>query len=95
MRDAAVATSATYFSRRRVRGRFVSPIVHPSRRVPCRRTSTASVVAPTCIVADALTKIVLLAGEAGFPLVRRFSASAIIITRQGRIIRSEPLPRAA
>lgn len=93
--DSAMATSAMYFSRRRVRGRLVTPVVDPVRRVACRTASTVSVIAPTCLVADALTKVVLLAGEAAFPVVRRFSASAVIVTPEGRVVCSESSDRAA
>jgi thiamine biosynthesis lipoprotein len=89
LRDAAVATSATYFTRRRVAGRLLSPIVHPLTHRPCRARSSVSVVAVTCVIADALTKVVLLAGEQAFPLLRRFLASAAIIAPDGRVLHSE------
>lgn len=90
LRDGAMATSATYFSRRRVRGRQVSPVVHRADGRPCLRAFSASVVAPTCAVADALAKVVLLGGKDAFPMLDTFSASALILTPNGRVLVSEP-----
>lgn len=59
----AVATSATYFSRKRLGGSTVSPIVDPSTNRPLRRRVSVSVFAPTCLEADALTKAVLFSSE--------------------------------
>jgi thiamine biosynthesis lipoprotein len=85
VRDAAVATSATYFSRRRVRGAAVSAIVDPLRCEPCRTRASASVIASCCAVADALTKVVLLDERRAAHVLRRFAASAVVITPRGRV----------
>ena len=89
LREAAVATSADYFSRRLVGGRWVSPIVHPGHGAPRVRAGSVSVVAPICAVADALTKVVILGGTAAFPILKRFSASALVLTTDGHIVVSE------
>lgn len=45
----------------------------------------ASVRAPTCMMADALTKVVGVSGEAALPLLREFGAAALLF-RQGRMV---------
>lgn len=57
----ALATSAAYFSRKRIGAACVNPIVHPRTGKPQRSETSVSVFAPTCMEADALTKAVLLA----------------------------------
>ena len=63
MPRAAVATSAGYFANRKVHGQRVSPIVHPRTGKPLRSTRSVSVFSSTCMVADALTKAVLLSPQ--------------------------------
>ena len=57
--DGSLATSAGYFERRRRHGRWVGPHVDGRRRRPVGTRSSVSVVAKRCVVADALTKVVL------------------------------------
>jgi len=64
--NAAVATST------------VSPgsHIHGATREPMRGTRTVSVVAPSCMIADALTKVVL--ADPSTPLLAQFSAQACV-----------------
>ncbi len=78
IRDTALATSATYFSRQRVGRRWRTPIVRPSTQRPCTSAISVSVFAPSCLVADGLTKPVLLSDHAD-DIVRRFNALAVIV----------------
>jgi FAD:protein FMN transferase len=95
LRDAALATSALYFSRRRHRGRIVSPIIDPARRAPCTTSRSVSVVAPTCAVADALTKVVALRDADAFRVLTSWHASALILDANGEVRTSESASRAA
>ena len=73
IRDAAVATSADYF--RTAQGALVEPraqSVHPF-------SGSVTVVAPTCVLADALTKIVALRPEKSAALLARYGAHAFTI----------------
>jgi FAD:protein FMN transferase len=45
----------------------------------------ASVRAPSCMIADALTKVVGVLGEAAIPVLRRYGASALLF-RQGGVV---------
>jgi FAD:protein FMN transferase len=65
-------------------------VIDPTTRVPVRAIQGATVRAPTCMVADALTKVVMIAGEAADTLLDYFQASALLVTADGdrRITRS-------
>ena len=85
LRDAAFATSADTFARRHWRGRAVSPLVDPTRGRPCVPARSASVRASTCLVADALTKVVMILGRRSAPILRAHRASGFLITAQGDV----------
>jgi FAD:protein FMN transferase len=87
--NAALATSATYFARRRWRGRWVSPVVDPRRGRAVVRTASVSVRAASCMEADALTKAVLLLGRRSAKLLRERAASAFVLDRRGMVSSSE------
>jgi thiamine biosynthesis lipoprotein len=75
----ALATSAAYFSRSVWRGRTISPVIDGLRRRPTIPFFSASVAAPTCMLADALTKLVLLRGPRAQGLVRRLGGRPFIV----------------
>ncbi|WP_317201387.1 FAD:protein FMN transferase [Janthinobacterium sp.] len=77
--DAALATSASYFSARGKDGARVSALVDGRDGRPMTGAASATVQAPTCAVADALTKIVLASGDARHPALAVFGAAALII----------------
>jgi thiamine biosynthesis lipoprotein len=85
LRDGSIATSAPYFSKRRVQGREVTPIVDPAARAACTSSRSVSVIAPTCVIADALTKVVALRGVRSVPVLDRFDASALILNADGAV----------
>lgn len=60
-----------------------APHVHGRRRRPVGRRSFVSVVARRCVIADALTKVVLADGAGSESVLRRFGASAHLF-RPGR-----------
>lgn len=83
LHNASIATSGTYFSRRRIRGREVSAVIDAATGEPCRSRSSVSVVADRCVIADALTKVVLFGGRAAVPVLEQFSASAALLDADG------------
>jgi thiamine biosynthesis lipoprotein len=85
LRDAAVATSAPYFSRRTFRGRDVTPIVDPAACAACTTSRSVSVLASTCVIADALTKVVALRGHRALPVLKQFGASALMLNADGAV----------
>jgi thiamine biosynthesis lipoprotein len=77
--EGAVATSATYYSGRRVRGRTVSPLIDAATRQPCAGGRSVSVLADRCTVADALTKVVYAAPAAALAALQHFGAHAVVL----------------
>lgn len=80
LQNSALATSGAYFSRRISGSRPVSALVDPRSREPYVLNNSVSVRAPTCMTADALTKVVLFAPA---PLAERVldecSAEAFVL----------------
>jgi len=89
LENAAFATSAGYFARRRWRGRRVSPLVDPVRGRPWTKPVSVSVRAATCLAADALTKVVAILGARSAPILRAHSASGYLVTRAGVAVAGE------
>lgn len=85
LENAALATSASYFSRRRWRGRWVSPLVDPRRGRALVHATSVSVRAGTCMEADALTKAVLLLGRQSSKILRDRAATAFVVDRRGTL----------
>ena len=84
LRDAAIATSSGYFSRKQWRGRNVSPLVDGRTRLPCDDSLSISVVAPEAACADALTKIVFAMRDDAAPLLAARGATALVLDRRGK-----------
>ena len=79
--DGAVATSAYGGDRRRIAGRrWATPLIDPRAGLPMMSTRTVSVIAPTCMLADALTKVVALRGRAAARVLRDYGASATVLS---------------
>jgi thiamine biosynthesis lipoprotein len=93
IRDGAVASSAYGGQRRRIRGRMVTPLIEPHARLPSMTTRTVTVVAPTCMIADALTKVVALKGERAESVLARYGAGAAILSPAKGRWRCTRLPR--
>lgn len=77
--EGALATSATYYSARRVRGRDVSPLIDGTSRHPCAPGRSVSVAAERCAVADALTKVVYADPAGALASLQRFGAHAVVL----------------
>jgi thiamine biosynthesis lipoprotein len=89
LQDAALATSASYFARRKWRGRWVSPLIDPRRGRSCGQSASVSVRAATCIAADALTKVVAVLGHRSAQILRDHAAVAYLLTSQGDVLSTE------
>ncbi|HKW95933.1 MAG TPA: FAD:protein FMN transferase [Methylomirabilota bacterium] len=75
VRDQALASS----------GGGPAAIVDPRSRAVPGTVRGASVLAPSCLVADALTKVVTIAGEAARPVLLRHGASALFVSAAGKV----------
>lgn len=78
LRDGAVATSGSYFSVELASVPGVSALVDPRTGEPLLSRHSYSVVAPDCMTADALTKVLALSGNDHHPSFSRFGAHALI-----------------
>jgi thiamine biosynthesis lipoprotein len=83
LRNAAIATSAGYFTRRKRAGRVVTALVDGRTRQPHDASLSASVIAPTALVADAMTKVVLALGPKANSVLCQYEAVAIICDSRG------------
>ena len=60
-------------------------IINPRTRQPTCIITGATVCAPDCVTADALTKIVMIQGDASVPLLDHYRASALVVSAEGDI----------
>jgi thiamine biosynthesis lipoprotein len=74
----SVASSGGYFECRRHLGRLVGPHVDGVTRMSLPVNTSVSVVAERCVVADALTKIVMSDVDAARPLLDAWNAEACV-----------------
>jgi thiamine biosynthesis lipoprotein len=79
LQDGAVATTGLYYNE--VANHISnSPIVNPLTMKQIEFTDSYSVIAPECIYADALTKILAISNNCSHPCLTQFSAHAIRIS---------------
>jgi thiamine biosynthesis lipoprotein len=72
----SLASSSGRANSRRVGAAWVGPHLDGAKRRPAGTRSFVSVVAESCLVADALTKVVLARGRRAAPVLRRYGAIA-------------------
>ena len=78
--DGALATSASYYSRREQAGQTVSALIDPRSGAAWLGGDSISVIAPSCLHADALTKVVLFAEPAlAARVLEHYSAQALVL----------------
>ncbi|WP_211464896.1 FAD:protein FMN transferase [Collimonas silvisoli] len=82
----AIATSAGYFAGIGSDKHRIDPLVDPQQRICTTWGDSVSVVAPDCMTADALTKVVRLAPIDAPAILERFNAQAIVT--DGQAVRS-------
>jgi len=84
IRDEALASSGRAFDR--PHGTPGMSIIDPRSRRTAAAVVGATVVAPSCVIADALTKPVILDGPAADPVLTRYGAKALLVRRSGEIL---------
>ena len=75
LQDGALATSGDYFATQR--NDIPGHLIDPSCNAPIATPRSFSVMAPRCAVADALTKVYAITGDAHHPAMRHFGAQAL------------------
>jgi FAD:protein FMN transferase len=81
LQNRALATSATYFSRRKVAGRMCSELIDGRTQRPLIDDVSVTVAAEDCMTADALTKIVFALRECARLILAQHGADAVILER--------------
>ncbi len=83
--DMAIATSGDYRRWVEIAGRRHAHTMNPASGWPvCNRLAAVTVLAPTCMLADAWATALLVAGEAGgVALARRHGLDALFVLRDG------------
>lgn len=83
LQNGAIATSAGYYQTRRYGDQRAGPLRHPKTRASLCLDDSITVIAPNCMLADALTKVVA-ADLAGAPArLGAFGAQALHLDLQG------------
>jgi thiamine biosynthesis lipoprotein len=79
----ALASSARRFDPLRSTDTTATAIIDPDSEKPANSIDGVTVRAPSCMIADALTKIVMIAGANATPLLELYNASALLISADG------------
>ena len=85
VRDEALASSGPRFDPMQSRATCQSAVIDPAGAiVPCDMAG-ATVRAASCMLADALTKVVMLSGERSATILEHYGASAMVMKASGEI----------
>lgn len=85
LRSEALASSGARFDPVECLSVEGSTIINPANGEPVCAIAGATVRAPSCLIADALTKVVMIAGFASAPVLRQYDASALFVSVQGEV----------
>jgi FAD:protein FMN transferase len=83
--DEALASTGGRIDPHQSPNAMASAVIDAATREPARAIQGVTVRAPSCIIADALTKIVMITGEAASPLLDHFGASALLVLPDGDV----------
>jgi thiamine biosynthesis lipoprotein len=89
----ALASSASR-SDRLLTTATAAAVIDPHTRKPARGVLGTSVRAASCMLADALTKVAMLAGPSATRLLDRYRAGALLVFADGRVHMTADLARA-
>jgi FAD:protein FMN transferase len=81
LKNRALATSATYFSRMKSRGQIRSALIDGQTQKPFIDDVSVTVGAEDCMTADALTKVVFVLRGLARPILLQHAADAVILER--------------
>jgi thiamine biosynthesis lipoprotein len=79
LRNRAMASSGSYFDPFRSIETAGSAIIDPKERKPAHAFAGVTVCAPCCMLADALTKVVMIARASADGLLERYQAAALVV----------------
>jgi FAD:protein FMN transferase len=81
--NSALATSSHCFVHRYHRGSQLGPIIDARTARPVDTIRSVTVRASNAMVADALTKVVMICGEAALPVLNHFHADSLFVSGEG------------
>jgi FAD:protein FMN transferase len=81
----ALASTARRFDPFRSTETADTAVIEPETQMPARAVHGATVCAPSCMVADALTKVVMIGGKRAAAPLAHYRASAIFVSTDGDI----------
>jgi thiamine biosynthesis lipoprotein len=87
----ALASSAHRFDPIRSARVSGSAVIDPHTRNPVAAISAATVRAPSCMLADALTKVVMVAGSSAAGVLEHYRASALVVFADGSVAITEDM----
>jgi FAD:protein FMN transferase len=87
----ALASSGGYFDPFRSACPLGLTIIDPRTHKPASMINAATVRAPSCLIADALTKVVMIAGSAAAALLEQYQASALVVLPSGDVEMTQDL----
>jgi thiamine biosynthesis lipoprotein len=85
LRDGALASSGSCFDPLRASNMIGPAIIDPSIGKRPRTVVGATVRAPCCLLADALTKVAMIAGPSAAAVLEHHRAGALIVLRDGGV----------
>jgi thiamine biosynthesis lipoprotein len=85
LKNCALATSAHYFAARLKPGAQLGPFVDPQFGEFRSELASVTVVAKSALIADALTKVVMLDPDNSLAILQRFAGESLVCTTQGTV----------
>jgi FAD:protein FMN transferase len=83
--NGAIASSGDYFDPFRSMAAIGATIIDPHNGNPARAIRGATVRAPRCMLADALTKVVMVAGPSAIDILGHYQADALVVSTDGSV----------
>jgi thiamine biosynthesis lipoprotein len=83
--DTALASSGRSFDPFEAAHVSSAPVIDPVTQAPTTDVIGATVRAPSCMIADALTKIVMISGEGAGELLAQYQAGALMVFKSGDV----------
>ena len=83
--DEALASTARRFDPFQSAGTADTAIIDPATGQPTHATDGATVRAPSCMIADALTKLVMICGTDAIEWLGHYQASALLVSSDGDV----------
>ena len=93
LQNGAVASSANYFYSPTSTANLGQRIIHPQQQLPSNSPHSYSVIAPQCVHADALTKVLALSQQIVHPCFERYGAIPFIFYHDANDITNATLKK--